>query len=396
MAVEVSEMRDIPTVMLSDKGRAELDTLLQSSVKQRDVPGVVAEVANREHVLYRGAFGRLDDRGAVDMPTNAIFQIKSMTKPITSVGIMMLIEQGLLDLDDSIGQYLPDLVGKDVFVAFNEPGASYTTRPAAREVTIRDLLTHTAGFGYDFSNETLLVLSRSGERSPRDIPLLHDPGSRWTYGMSTRFLGEVIERITGETLKTFFESRIFRPLGMTDTGFDLKPEELSRLVSLFRRVDENLVGEPRPGAYEPFVAGDAGLLSTADDYIRFLQMLLNMGQFNNIRLLTNQSVNELTINQIGNLKVLKQEGAIPDVSNPFPLGAGKDTFSFGFQLKEGKEENARSPGSYSWAGLFNTHFWADPQKGIAAVLLMQVLPFYDVRGIQLLTDFEKLIYRNLE
>jgi len=129
--------------------------------------------------------------------------------------------------------------------------------------------------------------------------------------------------------------------------------------------------------------------------LSFLQMLLNMGQFDNTQLLTTQSVNELTVNQLGSLKVQKQPGAIPAVSNAFPLGVGKDTFSLGFQLKEGEEENARSPGSYSWAGLFNTHFWADPHQGIAAVLLMQVLPFYDDQCIGLLTDFEHQIYRNL-
>lgn len=124
-------------------------------------------------------------------------------------------------------------------------------------------------------------------------------------------------------------------------------------------------------------------------------MLLNMGQFDNIRLLTKQSVKELTMNQIGSLKVQKQPGAIPELSNSFPLGAGKDTFSLSFQLKEGEEENARSPGSYSWAGLCNTHFWADPQQGIATVLLMQVLPFYDDLCVRLLTDFEHHIYQNL-
>ena len=382
-------------MLLSDNARAELDALLHAAVERRDIPGVVAIVANRERVLYRGAVGMRDAHGSSAMSADAIFMIASMTKPVTSVAIMMLREEGRLELADPIGRYLPDLMGREVLVAFNESDASYTTRPAIREVTIHDLLTHTAGFGYDFSNDTLRILCKGGERSERDLPLLHDPGSQWTYGLSTRLLGEVIERITGELLAVFFESRIFRPLGMRDTGFDLKPEELRRLVSLFRRVDGALVDEPRPASYEPFIAGDGCLLSTADDYIRFLQMLLNMGQFDSARLLTNQSVNEMTMNQIGSLKVQQQPGAIPELSNPFPLGAGKDTFSLGFQLKEGDGENARSHGSYSWAGLYNTHFWADPHQGIAAVLLMQVLPFYDDRCIQLLTDFEHHIYRNL-
>jgi methyl acetate hydrolase len=382
-------------MLLPDHVHTELDSLLSTAVERCDIPGVVAIIADRDHVIYRGAFGIRDADRSSTMSADAIFPIASMTKPITSVAIMMLREQGLLELDDPIGRYLPDLVGREVLVTFNETDASYTTRPATREITVRDLLTHTAGFGYDFSNETLRVLCSGGERSPRDLPLLHDPGSQWTYGMSTSLLGEAIARITGEPLDVFFETRIFRPLGMSDTGFDLKPEDRGRLVSLFRRVNGALVGEHTPESYEPQVFGDYGLLATADDYIRFLQLLLNMGQFDTTRLLTNQSVNELTMNQIGSLKVQHQPGAIPDMSNPFPLGAGEDTFSLGFQLKEGQGDNTRAPGSYSWAGLCNTHFWADPQHGIAAVVLMQVLPFYDDLCIRLLMDFEHHIYRNL-
>jgi methyl acetate hydrolase len=382
-------------MIFSDLARTEVDALLQAAVERRDIPGVVAVVANRDRVIYRGAFGMLDDQGTIPLPADAIFRIASMTKPVTSVAIMMLREQGLLELDDSIGEYVPDLVGREVIVAVNESDGSYTTRPAKREITIRDLLTNTAGFGYDFSSETLCVLCRGGERSPRNLPLLHDPGSQWTYGMSMAVLGEAIERITSESLDLFFETRIFQPLGLNDTGFYLEREKHHRLIALFQRGNGELIGEPWPASYEPFVAGDAGLLSTGDDYIRFLLVLLNMGQVGNTRLLTNQSVNELTMNQLGSLKVQKQPGAIPEVSNSFPLGAGRDTFGLGFQLKEDEEDNARSPGSYSWAGLFNTHFWADPQQGIAAVLLMQLLPFYDDLCIQLLKDFENRVYRNL-
>jgi CubicO group peptidase (beta-lactamase class C family) len=382
-------------MIISDDGCAELDALLLGAVERCDIPGLVAVVANRDHIIFRGAFGTLDSHGAIAMPLDAIFNIASMTKPVTSVAILMLQEQGLLDIDNPIGRYLPDLIGREVVAAVNESDGSYTTRPATRDVTIRDLLTHTSGFGYDFSNETLYALCRVEGRNPRDLPLLHDPGSQWTYGMGTAVLGEAIERITNIPLDQYFESHIFQPLGMQDTGFDLKPEKRSRLVSLFSRTNGAFVGEPASTSHEPSIRGDYGLLSTADDYIRFLQMLLNRGNFDKVQLLTEQSVQALTTNQIGSLKVQKQPGVMPAVSNAFPLGAGSDTFSLGFQLKEGVEENGRSHGSYSWAGLFNTHFWADPQQGIAAVLLMQVLPCYDDLCIRLLTDFEHHIYRNL-
>ena len=380
------------TTILSDYGRSELDRLLHAAVERRDVPGVVAEVANGERTLYRGAFGKLDERGAVDMSADAIFQFASMTKPVTSVAVMMLKDQGLLDLDDVVGRYLPEFKGTEVIAEFDESDASYSTRPAACEITLRHLMTHTAGFGYSFWDYTLSKLSGQLGEYP---PLLHDPGSLWTYGPSTRVLGKVIEQVAVEPLDVFFESRIFEPLGMRDTGFDLKPEDRSRLASLFRCIDGELVGEQNPESYEPRVFGDGGLLGTANDYMRFLQMLLGMGQFGGRRLLTERSVSEMTKNQIGDLVVEEQPGAIPNMSNSFPLGAGEDKFGLGFQLKEAVESGARSPGSYSWAGMRNTHFWADPKQGIAAVLLMQVLPFYDDRCIKLLMDFEKHIYRNL-
>ena len=386
-------MRQTHTAVLSDDGGPALDTLLHAAVERHDVPGVVAEVTNRQRTLYRGAFGKLDERGAVGMPADAIFQIYSMTKLVTSAAIMMLKEQGLLGLDDMVSRYLPELKGIEVIAAFDESDGSYATRPAACEITLRHLLTHTAGFGYAFSNHTISKLS---DRLPDNPPLLHDPGSRWNYGPSTRVLGRVVERITGEPLDVFFESRIFQPLGMEDTGFDLKPEDCPRMAPRFRRINGQLVGEQNPVSYEPRVFGDGGLLATANDYIRFLQMLLGLGQFGGSRLLKEQSVTEMTKNQIGNLVVEKQPGAIPDISNPFPLGAGEDNFGLGFQLQVGAESGARSPGSYSWSGLHNTHFWADPKQGIAAMLMMQVLPFFEDRCIQLLMDFEESIYRNLE
>ena len=381
------------TLALSGNGRAELDELLAAKVDQRDVPGVVAEVTDREGTLYHGAFGKLDERGSVDLPADAIFRIASMTKPVTSVAVMMLKDQGLVDLDDTVGQYLPEFNGAEVIDDFDESDSSYTTRPAAWEITLRHLLSHTAGFGYDFSNYTL---SKLRGRSPANALLLHDPGTRWTYGMSTRVLGTVIETVTNESLDVFFESRIFKPLGMSDTGFHLRLEDRPRLAALFKRINGELIGESNPETYEPRVSGDTGLLSTANDYSLFLRTLLGMGEFEGNRMFTEQSIQEMTKNQIGDLVVEMQPGPITARSNPFPLSSREDKFGLGFQLKEGVESGERSRGSYSWAGINNTHFWVDPKNGIAAVLLTQVLPFYDSRCIQLLLDFERCIYRNLE
>ena len=382
------------TLSLSERGRSEISALLQTACERHQAPGVVAAVANREHVLYLGAAGMLDEAGAVLMPADAIFRIASMTKPITSVGIMQLCEQGRLGLDDPVGEYLPEFKGRAVIADFDVAGGSYTTRPVSGEVSIRHLLSHTAGFGYGFSNHLLQALENINP--PRALPLLHDPGSRWTYGRSTALLGEVIARVAAQPLDAYFAAHIFRPLGMTDTAFDVKTEDIGRLVTLYHRVDDALSAEPRPASLTPHVSGGGGLLGTAGDYIRFLQMLLNGGALAGTRLLQEQSVAEMTRNQIGNLTVEEQPGAIPRLSKPFPLGAGADKFGLGIQLKTNAEEHARAPGSYSWAGLYNTYFWSDPQKGIAVVLLMQVLPFYDAQCVALLTDFERSIYANLE
>lgn len=372
---------------LASAANIALDGLLQNAVTRHDLPSVVAVVANRESVLYRGAFGA---------SVTDIYQIASMTKPVTSVSIMMLKERGRIDLDDPVERYLPAYAGREVILAFDAATAAFTARPAAGPITIRHLLTHTSGVGYDFCNETLLALCKDGKQSPFTLPILHDPGSRWTYGCSTTILGEVIDQIIGEPFYRFQEREIFQPLGMLDTGYFLKPADEDRLAPLHRRVDRDWVREPKEQPYKSSLSADGGMIGTADDYIRFLQMLLNMGKLGDTRLLTAQSVSAMISNQIGHLTVETQPGAKANLSCAFPLGAGKDKFGLGFQLKVGVDDNARSPGSYSWGGIFNTHFWADPQKGIAVILFTQLLPFYDDQVIRLLRDFEHCIYKNLE
>lgn len=386
-----------PTCLaLSERGRSEIDQLLHSACERGAVPGVVAALANREKLLFVGAAGTLDEAGTEPLPSSAIFRIASMTKPFTSAGIMMLAEQGRLGLDDALSLYLPEFKDRAVLSDFNPADGSYATEAAMCEVSLRHLLAHTAGFGYGFSSHTLRILGRGLVTPPRALPLLHHPGRRWTYGSSTLFLGEVIERVSGQPLDEYFDAHIFKPLGMPDTSYGIPPAKIRRLATLYQRANGALRPEPRPAAVTPEVAGDGGMFGTAADYIHFLQMLLNEGVYAGRRILQTRSVEEMTSNQIGSLCVEEQPGAMPQLSQAFPLGAGADKFGLGFQLKANLEDGARSPGSYSWAGLYNTHFWGDPLKGVAAVLLMQVLPFYDTECISLLADFERLVYANLE
>ncbi len=230
-------------------------------------------------------------------------------------------------------------------------------------------------------------------------PLLHDPGARWTYGDSTAILGKVVERVTGKKCYDFQQTHIYQPLGMTDSGHFLAEKDTARLNPAYNRNPKrdsggDLVQQPNTG-YTPYLGADGGLLGTASDYIRFLQMLLNGGRLDGVRILSEASVRELLRNQLGNQPIQTQVSAQPALSCDFPLGSGADGFSLGFQLKERAEDGKRPPGSFSWGGIHNTHFWGDPQHGIAVVLLTQLLPFYDARCMRLLCDVEREVYAHL-
>jgi CubicO group peptidase (beta-lactamase class C family) len=376
----------MPPATLSTAAHLELDNLLEQAVARRDLPLVVAVVANRNAVIYRGAVGATPA---------SIFRLASLTKPVTSVAVMMLRERGLLDLDDPLEQYLPEYAGRKVIAAVNAAEGTYTTRAAARPITLRHLLTHTAGFGYDFSNETVWTLCRDGTHLPHNLPLLFDPGSRWAYSCATAILADVITQITGEPFYHFFDTQILQPLGMAETSYFLDAAGLARLLPLHFRAQRDWVKDPNTRPHEPYVAGDGGLLGTMGDYIRFLQMLLNEGQLGETRLLSAQSVREMTSNQIGALTVETQQNPMSRAARPFPFGGNKDTFGLGFQLKAEDEANMRPAGSYSWGGVFNTHFWNDPHNGLAALLCTQLLPYYDEQVMAVLAEFEKCIYRHL-
>jgi len=389
---EQSAQPEIP-----EKGIAEIDQLLQDAVDRKDIPGVVAIVTNRDRILYHQSFGKMDVMNSVEMKKDSIFRIASMTKAITSVAVMTLYEEERFDLDDPISQYIDWLSNPEVITSFDEEDGTYATKPAEREITIRHLLAFTAGFGYTFANSLMALLVEKTGKTERELPLLHEPGERWTYGMEVRVLGELAEELSGQTLPQFLKERIFDPLGMVDTFYVLPAEKYPRWVTRHQRENGVLRERPNPEKQQPFIVGDAGLLSTATDYVKFLQMLLNGGTFQGVRILGEDTVRLMTQNQIGELSVETQRGPNPLLSSAFPLGAGRDNFGLGFQITvaDGEEGDLRSPGSYSWSGLNNTHFWVDPEKEITAVILMQVLPFYDETCIAVYQGFEELVYKHL-
>ncbi len=391
-------MRSAGLPTLDTSGSAAIDRMFQAAVDKGEIPGVVAAVTNKDRIVYLKAFGKQDVGRGIPMTTDSVFRIASMTKPVTSVGVMMLSEQGKLKLDDAVGNYVPSFKGREVIASFNEQDGSYTTRPAKREMTIRHLLTHTSGLGYPFTSFTVLGIQQKKGTNPVDMPLLSDPGTKWVYSASTAVLGTIVEKLSGQSIEEFDQAKIFRSLGMVDTSYYLPEGKAGRLATVHQRENTGLVENPNPATYMPSVRGDGGLLSTASDYAAFVQMFLNEGSWHGTRLLKAESVRLMTSNQIGSVVVDKMPAAIPRQSDVFPFGAGKDKFGLGFQITvtDGASTHERGAGSYTWAGIDNTHFWVDPKNGIGVVILTQVLPFYNPVSMDVMNRFEKLIYEHLQ
>jgi methyl acetate hydrolase len=380
------------TPRISDAGKAALSNQLAGAVSRGDTPGVVGYVVSADGVLYEGS---------ASLPVNSIFSIASMTKPVTSVAIMMLMEQGKLKLDDPVSKYLTGFDNLRVITKFNEKDATYETRPAKGTMTIRQLLSHTSGIGYSFTNPIEYRLVQATKKGEWELPLLSDPGAKWNYSSSTRVLGMVVEKITGTPLEAWYQEHILQPLGMVDTSFAVPAAKQSRVPRQYSRIDGVLKEQPKaniPSTPTPPFRGDGGLYSTVQDYGKFVRMMLNGGHLGSAKILSESSVKMMGENSIGSIFVELQPDADKLRTKPFPLGAGHDKFGLGFQIASDNPQYAkfRSPGSMSWAGIFNTEFWIDPVKHIGGVQMMQVLPFYDDGAIRTLRDFEETVYQNLK
>jgi CubicO group peptidase (beta-lactamase class C family) len=383
---------------LDAQASAAISGVLRAAVARGDVPGVVAVVVSPDRVLYHEAFGKMNVAAGADMQKDSVFRIASMTKAVTSVGVMMLVEQGTLGLDDEVSKYLPAFKTRTVITRVDPAAGTYETRPATRPITIRHLLTHTSGIGYSWSDPGLAIAQKkTGATNDSELPLVHEPGEKWTYGANTRVLGDVVEKISGQRIDAYLESAILGPLGMRDTTYTVPPSKYPRVVTEHQKTNGKIVETPNPTPIPASIRGDGGLFSTAGDYARFLQMLLNRGQLGGTRVLKEQTVREMTRNQTGSVKVRLQPSADPARAKPYPLGAGEDVWGFGFLLAAPAHPNPnmRRPGSLNWGGVYNTFFWVDPEAQIGAIVLMQMLPFYDEAALRVLRGVEEQIYRHL-
>jgi methyl acetate hydrolase len=380
-----------------------VDAALEGAVAEGVAPGVVALAAGAEGVVYEGAFGRRELGGDAGMTLDTVFWIASMTKAVTSVAAMQLVEQGRLELDEPLAGRLPELGSIQVLEGFAADGAPRLRAPR-RPITLRHLLTHTAGFTYDiWSADMVRLQAREGIPGIGDCrnvtlrtPLLFDPGDRWEYGINVDWVGKAVEHVSGRSLEEYLREQVFAPLGMADSGFVIGPEQRTRLAAMHaRHPDGSLEAIPFEIPQQPeFYMGGGGLYSTGPDYLAFLQMLLHGGRFRGAQVLRPETVAQMAMNQIGDLEVSPMRTAIPESSNDVELFPGMvKKWGLGFLINTEDAPTGRSGGSLAWAGLANTYFWLDPTRRLAGLLLTQVLPFADEAVLRLFAEFESAIYQ---
>jgi CubicO group peptidase (beta-lactamase class C family) len=383
----------------------QVDRVLREATERGDVPGVVAVAANRDGPCYEGAFGRRGLPDGAAMTADTVFWIASMTKAITSAAAMQLVERGRLALDRPIAETLPELADPQVLDGFDAGGAPLL-RPARRPITLRHLLTHTAGFVYDiWSPDMGRYMERQGipgiitcENAALALPLVFDPGEKWDYGINIDWVGKAVERASGQRLGDYFAEHLFAPLGIADTGFKLAGAQRARLAAMHARgPDGGLAQIPFELPQEPeFQMGGGGLYGTAADYLAFTRLFLNEGRAGGRQVLQPESVRLMAENAIGGLEVRLLKTAVPAYSNDAEFFPGMvKKWSLGFMISTAAVPGGRAADSLAWAGLGNTYFWIDPRKGVAGVILMQLIPFADAKALAVFNQFEKALYSAL-
>ncbi|MFZ1427885.1 MAG: serine hydrolase domain-containing protein [Geminicoccaceae bacterium] len=392
--------------MNSTSLKSRADAILAGAVAgSPGVPGVVAMVTDRERNIYEGAAGQRVAGGAEPMTTDTVFAIFSTTKAITGTAALQLVEEGRLDLDAPASRYAPDIGKLQVIEGFDEGGAPRLRAPR-RAVTTRMLMLHTAGFGYDFFNQTYARLARekdqpsviTGTKAALMTPLLFDPGEKWEYGSNIDWCGQVVEGITGRRLGEVLQTRVFAPLGIEDMTFELHDGLRARLAGMHSR---NADGSLTPMAFELPAApevhmGGHGLYGTVGDYMKFIRMWLNDGRGPHGQVLQADTVRMAERNHLGDLKVTVLPGVIPALSNDAEFFPGlSKSWSLTFMVNDEQAPTGRPAGALGWAGLANLFFWIDRQNGIGGFWATQILPFGDPASFGGYIDLETACYAAL-
>ncbi len=392
------------SVGMSTERLKRIDTVLNEYLQKDWIPGVVVLVARKGEIVYHQAVGKNGITSNSPMQKDDIFRIASMTKPIVSVGLMLLYEEGKFLLDEPLAKYIPEFKNPQILKIFNPQDSSYTAEPAKKQITLRHLLTHTSGISYGFmdSKQTGAIYAKAGipdlatmakttigERMKilATLPLLHEPGDAWSYGLNTDVIGYLIEILSGEQLDVFLQKRIFDPLEMQNTRFFYDKVMEKRIVKMAyegkdgkvnfytNQPEAAMADFPTKGA-KSYFSGGSGLCSTAEDYFKFCQMILDKGKYKNKQIIAPKTLELMTKNQIGAKTVW----------------GGGDKFGLGFSIStpESSTKHLGSVGRLGWGGAFNTTFWIDPEEQIVAVLMTQIYP---TTHKELYEKFENLVYQ---
>jgi methyl acetate hydrolase len=386
--------------------QSKADALLQQAVANGDVPGVVALATNRDGTVYEGGFGERVQGGGAAMSPDTVVWIASMTKALTATAAMQQVERGKLQLDRPAREVVPALGEVRVLQGF-DAGGKPTTRAPARPITLRQLLTHTAGFAYEIWEEPIVRYQEatgtpgiiSCEERALTTPLLFDPGERWEYGINLDWAGKMVEAVSGQKLGAYLKANVFEPLGMRDTAFKISDDMRRRLAKIHQRGDDDAFTPQLeleiPQAPE-FEMGGGGLYGTIPDYAKFMRMILNGGRADGQQILKPETVQMMSVNQMGNCRVCMLKTAMPPLSNDAEFFPGMPkTWGLSFMINTERAPTGRNPGSLAWAGLANTYFWIDPTAGIGGAYATQVLPFGDKKALPLFFAFEKAVYDQL-
>lgn len=384
--------------------KTNADAVLRKGAESGDVPGVVAAVTNVHETIYEGAFGVRTLGKPEAMTPDTVVWLASMTKALTGTAAMQLVEQGKLALDEPIGSVLPALNDVGVLEGFDADGQP-RTRQAKRAMTLRHLLTHTAGFGYEFWDADVVRCQKvkglpriiSCQNATLQLPLHFDPGDQWHYGINIDWVGKVVEAVSGKKLGAYLTENVLGPLGMTDTAFYITPSMRQRLAKVHQRSKD---GELTPlMEYEipqnpEFEMGGGGLYGTVGDYLKFIRMILNDGHAGTEQIVKPETVALMTHNAMGNHQVTMLKTVMPAVTEDVDFFPGMPkSWGLTFMINDEEAPTGRTKGSLAWAGLANSYYWIDPTRKLGGAYATQIFPFADSKALPLYLEFEKAVYQ---